>query len=89
MVETFPFADQAAIGMMIMSGVWDVTIDYNGLIFQVALDFTDDELNQRSCMVHFNAQHSRGLEWSKKILPLACKTRGNYFKSKSKLTVYK
>ena len=81
MVETFPGTDQAAINMMVMSKAWDIGIDHNGTIFQVALDYADNSEFGSACLVHFNAQHARGLNWSRSFLPIACSNREESFSS--------
>ena len=63
-LETFYGTDQNAISMMIMSGAWDVAIDHNATLFQVAMGYKNEELVTSVGLTHFNAQHIRGYEWT-------------------------
>lgn len=74
LLETFYGTDQNAISMMIMSGAWDVVIDHNATLFQVAMGYKNEELVTSSVgLTHFNAQHERGYEWiTNTYLPRKC-----------------
>lgn len=76
-VESYPAADQTPMGQMLMSGRWNISLDYDGKIFIDCIAFSDEEVkNSEAAVLHFQGQKARGISLaSKYFLPLMCSQR--------------
>lgn len=76
MIKQFPGTDQHAIGLMVMSRAWDIVIDHEGDVFQVAMAYPHDHIIENTSVIHFNGDATtkeRGIRWGRRYLKRTCR----------------
>lgn len=72
--ESYPGADQTPMGQMLMSGRWNIGLDYQGKIFIDCIAYSDEEVKRaEAAVLHFQGQKARGIGLaSDYFLPRMC-----------------
>ena len=77
--ESYPGADQNPMGQMLMSGRWDIGLDYNGKIFIDCHSYSDEEVKEsEAAVLHFQGQKARDMSLATEyFLPRMCSKNRN------------